>query len=731
MDSAPPAGTPAPSRLRAPSGRDLAALALVALAVAAFCAWYVSSERAIYSSDYANFHDAAVNTAIDLHLRLAGGPRRTLGFLAKLWRSTGWDYSLLPALLPAPAMLAFHGGRVAYVVTSALVYLVPFALVLGALAAALVPARPRTAFWTGVVVALTVPAIWAPTLRGYPDAGAAALTTGAAVLLVRDPSFRRRRTSIGIGVALTLAVLLRRHFAYPTAALLAVIAALAALSLIARLRAGGSTRPRDLITPEVGGAVRAALWFAASLLVFGMPFVTHALGNDYMALYASYMVSPGAVVGWLLWAFGGVAWLLALAGYLAAWRWRTLDRRGLALVLGIEVLTLAIWVFRVRQLGEHYALHVAPLVVLGQFALVWTIAQRVRGRARVALIAALVLFATVDFARGLAPLASIPASLRATASLAGSRPPLVRPDYDPVMRLVRDLRRVAGPRDPIYVASSGRLRASSLRSADRMLDDRFLLSARAGEVREGGRLNLPGSPHVDSRDENPVGAMVRATYVVIASPPQYQLAPDQQRVVLAGVEAFTRPWEIAADFVPTPLEYRLSSGASVRVFQRVRPTSLPVALRTFARVRATVQRAAEPTPLISLSRRQDAVRDVSLSTPVNADVSLGADDDTVPMILAIPANRGASLVAGAHVLGAGCGDVELSAAPLAGDSLPAAPAVATIAAGAERAVELPLTSAGSAVLLLLRRAPNERVAPNGCTVQLRRLTMRDPTASGT
>ena len=173
------------SRLRR---TDVAAFAVLLALTVTLPALYVSAERVVYSSDYAGFQDAAVNTALELRERLASGVHATLGLEALVWRSTGWDYSLFPAVLPAPLMLAVHGGRVAYIVTCSVLYLLPFVLLLGATAAML-----------------------------------ATLIALALVAFLRDMRFERRSTAAAIGVSLAVAILFRRHFAYPALSLLGVI----------------------------------------------------------------------------------------------------------------------------------------------------------------------------------------------------------------------------------------------------------------------------------------------------------------------------------------------------------------------------------------------------------------------------------------------------------------------------------------------------------------------------
>ena len=703
----------------------MALVALVALAVA-LSAVYVSAERVVYASDLSGFQQAAVSTALELRSRLATGIRATLGVGFLVWRSTGWDYSLLPAVLPAPILLALHGGRVTYIVTCAVLYLVPFVLLLGATAAALAPERKRLAFWIGAAAAVALPALWLPTLRGYPDAGAGALVAAALVLFLRDMKLRWRWTPAAIGVCLAVAILFRRHFAYPALSLMMVIAGYTLVSVVERLRTSTPGRPVSrVILEETSGGMRVAAWFPGALVLLGPGFVVRAVRTNYTDLYASYMKPPAVIASSFGEQFGWAAWILAALGYLAAWHWRALDRRRLAIVLGVLLLTLALWTFRVRQIGVHYALHVVPLIALGHFALAWTIAQRARGRlARSLVLVGVTSYAIVNAVRALAPLHGVPRALAHTPWLAASRPPLRWPDYDEIMRLVRDLRSVAGRADPIYVAASGALRSSSVRSADLMLDDPFRPGVKAGDITWGSRLYVPHTPHIDSRDGNPTTALLQARYVVVATPVQYHLSPDEQRIVRTAVEEFTEGRPLARDFELLPDVYTLADGARVRVYRRTRPSTETVALETFAHFRAALGRKYDRPVLTYLGSSPDVVVNGSGRGDRAANAPLSSD--TVALVVPDSAGGGGHLRASVRTAGTSCERVRVSALALPGDTLPpnGNPTVST--QPLRDAVHLPLNGIGSSVLLHLWRDPAQRPDADGCRLWISDIAVTTP-----
>jgi hypothetical protein len=703
---------------------DLAALlALVSLAVA-LPALYVSAERAVYSSDYSGFQQAAVSTALELRSRAATSLRAMLGLGFLVWRSTGWDYSLVPAVLPAPILLALHGGRVTYIVTCVVLYLVPFVLLLGATAAVLAPERKRRAFWIGAAAAVTLPSLWLPALRGYPDAGAAALVSAAVVVFLRDLELRLRWTPAAIGVCLAVAILFRRHFAYAALALLVIIGGYGLLAAVRRVRMAAPGRTvASVVVAEMAGSMRTAAWFAGALTLLGPFFVVHALRTNYTDLYASYMKPPAAVAAAFGEQFGWTAWILAILGYFAAWHWRALDRRRLAVALGVMLFMLGLWTFRVRQIGAHYALHAVPFVALGQFALAWTLTQRLRGTlARALCVAGVASFAVVNAVHALAPLPDAPRAPSDMHWLAASKPPLHWSDYDEFVRLIHDLRRVAGRSDVIYVAASGDLRSSALRSADLMLDDPFRPGVKASDITWGSRLYVPHTPHIDSRDGNPTSLLMQAKFVVVATPVQYHLSPDEQHIVRAAVEEFTEG-PLVHDFELLPGTYTLATGALARVYRRTRPTTEAVALETFARFRAALGRRYDRPLITYLGSRADVAVSGSGRDDRAADVPLASD--TVALVLADSAGRASHLRASMRAAGTGCEQVRVSALALAGDTLPSTGTAAAAMQPVQGVVDLPLNAAGSSVLVHLWR-DSQRPNTGSCRVSIGDVVVTTP-----
>jgi hypothetical protein len=67
-------------------------------------------------------------------------------------------------------------------------------------------------------------------------------------------------------------------------------------------------------------------------------------------------------------------------------------------------------------------------------------------------------------------------------------------------------------------------------------------------LQKPGRLNILYTPVTDSGDYYPLENLLKAQYVVVATPFQHHLRTEEQDVVKVGVDIFAQNWEFARDF---------------------------------------------------------------------------------------------------------------------------------------------------------------------------------------
>lgn len=561
--------------VRVPPGvkGDAALLLATTLVAAAMAFGYVSSERFFYFWDYAMYQDLTADTATAFRSSVGAGVRTVM-------QSMAGDYNGLFTLPLLPLSLGGDLSRRQFIVSLAVVYQVPFALAMGAVLSQVCLGRRRLVFWATVWVTLLMPTIWAPTLRGYPDAGGAALVLVAVWLHLRNAAEGSRLWRVAlVGVAVGASILFRRHYSY------AAVAFVAAVAIHDTVRVVGSGVTPSLVAPRMGRAVLewAVLGTAitGTLLILGPAFAIHMLAHDYYQLYRSFLMSPAEEFGLFRDFFGRGFWLLSLGGWVVGWRYGAVSRTPAAFVFLFGAISLGLWVWVARQWGSHYGFHVVILLVPGLVAAGVVASERLRGTrgwARVACGAAAAVVVGLNLYLSWAPR---PVRLLRPVRpwFAARYPPMIRADYAEMLRLLDYVRSIAGGDEAVYVGgSSETINFDILARADRT-------HRRSG----GPDLNVLEVPQVDSRDWYPLEELLRAQVVVITTPFQRHLAPEAQDVVRMVDVAFTEGWEIARDFSPLPERFRLEGGAEVTVYRRTRPTEPAPALRLFAAERRFMQ----------------------------------------------------------------------------------------------------------------------------------------------
>jgi uncharacterized membrane protein len=538
-------------------------------AVLALTRVYVSSERFFYYWDHAVFQDIAWNTLRAFQQSLGSGLR----FLSQSFHD---DYNAIFAIPLVPFLRIMGDSRLSYETALAVVYLCPFVWAVGGLATLLVPGSRRVVFWCAAWLSLLVPMTWVPTLRGYPDAGAATLFVLALTLHLRDADAKSPRNALYVGCLLALSIVFRRHFLY------AAFALAGAVVLHGLLRA--ATRPRRWhgLAREVVFVARwltlVALAGVVTTVVVAYGFFERLCAQDFLSLYRSYEEPLVTVFRWYLAPYGWVAWLAAGAGLLVGLRHSAHRQRSVFLVLfgGVSVLQ---WWLVVRQLGEQYTLQFTPTIVLGLMLLGSTVLRTIR---RPMLTGVVTLGLCYLFANAGLGLASLnPGKDSPFRPLfAGRWAPLDRDDYDGVRWLVEYLHRdpPQAPGTGVYVAAS-----SHLVNPDMVRHAEWALFGR-----DRALVNVLPVPDVDSRDYYPLGRLLDAEVVVVGDPVQYHLRPEEQRVLRVVHDLFVRGDAIAQDFSEQRIRFDLEDDVTTLIFRRRQPTSLGVALQTLNVIRSSL-----------------------------------------------------------------------------------------------------------------------------------------------
>ncbi len=601
-----------------------AALSVLSLfaAVVAFVTWYVRRERFIYFWDFSHYQQRFSRFADTL---TAVGPVNAAHALVT---SVRWqDYNDLPIAPLAPVALAFGSGRLAYVLSVTLVWALPTVLVVALLARSLargsaasdgadgVGAGRILSWLLPVAVVALCPQFWLPVLRGYPDVAGLGVLAAAFLLYLRNPLEQQRIWRLVVlGCLLGGAVLLRRWYAYAVVGFFVAAVAREAMLLWnhwRRERAGAVVRARQVAARlAVVGVIAVAFVFAAA----GPQAVKMATTN-YSVIYSGYQLSQGAFekLRTLVDYFGALGLAVVVAALVAAAR---RQRGDLALFFGLHLAVTYVLFRRTQAFDIHhyYSLLLSALPLVGMLVVNWSARLR-SATARVAFASAVLGFGAINFMVVLVPAvgAAVP---RDTVVLPAAREgPLRRGDLPAIASLLRRLDHLtAGSSDSIYVVASGlTFNDAVLRNAPSALGD---------DVAEvAGR--VLGTSHIDMRDGFP-NNFVRAQYAVATRPVEYHRPPEaQQDVGLLASQLFERRG-VGRSFQRLPGTVTLGDGATVYLFEKVRPFDV-------ADVEALGRELGAGHPAYaSLFTPSDVALADALREPVAAPKARDPDDGSAP-----------------------------------------------------------------------------------------------------
>jgi hypothetical protein len=546
---------------------------------------YILSERSFYWWDYSTYSE-------QVNQKFADFLRAPFWALQQTWWSTNKDYSDYPTLLLLPFRALLGDSRLVYILSLAIVYLLPLALSIGAIATQLIQARSKLVYWSSLVITFLTPVFWAPTLRGYVDAGGALLVSLAVLVYLRDRSLTKRWQIVTLGIILGFLPLFRRHFLY------AGIAFFLSMLLQATTEPWQQWKPDNRLAKryvflrlrQVGWVGLASL---VTLLVFGTPFVVRLFTTDFSGLYSAYEVPLSQGLQYYGTAYGWIACLLAALGFAIAHRIRLLDRAIAAFVIPLYGFTFLLWVLRAKVVGVHYTTHFTPLIVLGLVALFWGIERSLSGHNRFMVRLVLGISLAINALIGFVPsglLASTPMrptqpgmtiqpmqqGTKLSELLSANYAPLRRSDYSELVKLTRTLQSLTPNQEAIYVGgASGIFNTSLLKNAD-------------VAIHHSKILNFLPVGDIDTRDNYPIQGLLQADYLVIASPFQHNIRPEDQEIVKIISDIFNQKWAFSKDFKKLPDQFKLDQNVTVNLYQRVRETSFPVAVQTLQTMKTQI-----------------------------------------------------------------------------------------------------------------------------------------------
>lgn len=545
----------------------LFSLVIIILIVVTF--WYMYSERYFYfwdSAMYQQFTISQINKSFESGLEP----------VIIAFDSLNLDYNYLYTLPLIPLMRAIgqYRSRSTFILSLALIYLLPYLFTIGIIARQILPRKRQLVFWLAVFMALFMPATWLPTWRGFPDTGGACLIALAIWIYLFDPDLKHWWQIPALGASLAVAPLFRRHFAYGVTAFLITIV----IDLAIRYLTEVWNRNPNAFNATLQRILRFSLAGCISLgilLTIGLPFVKHVINQNQNLLYSAWQTAPIKVFQSFREYYGWGGLCLACIGLIAGMLSFPDVRQHIIFITTFGVFSIMQWLFIVRQPNPQYSLHFTTFIILGQVILAWIILNKFSGKLRVLATAAMGIYLGINVVISMVP-KSFPNNSALISFFSNQTAPLQRSDYTDLIRLVDYLHTKANNQEPVaVVASSGVLNYDLLVQLDNSLPS-------------PQKLNLIFTPEIDARDWYPIGSLLQADYIIAGEPLQIHLAPSEHEVLRAAYEALVNNWEISHDFTVLPKTFTLMDGVQIKIYQRVQESNLDVAIRTFAQIQANI-----------------------------------------------------------------------------------------------------------------------------------------------
>ena len=536
---------------------------------------YISSQYVFIGGD---INDGFYGRAIEATDLFRSSP---LDAIQNIFQDANKTYNSFYTLPLIPFLLVLGNSYLAFVISLAIVYLIPLNLVLGMIATELIPIRPQAVFASTVIIATLFTPNWVTVLIGHPDIGATLIISLAILVIIQGfkqkvdwPLPYRWQVPV-LGCLLGVAILFRRHYAYANVAVLAAIVIQTFIVFFHELRHNSKAAFRHLL----GFAIRFGLVLATALSVlaiFAPDFTRRALTTNYVSLYDSWSRTIGETIYFYSSLYGLGTWLIVVLGYWIGLKTQALSRSTATFILLFGSSSLAIWLFKLRYTETYYAIHFVPFVILGISAFIWAIGLRLTRHKRVLILSLAGAYLLINAIVCLTPMGAFQNPLRSV--FAANYPPPVRQNYDEIVQLTNVLRELAPNGEAVFVVHTGPLTD-------------FLIEAAEQTVygTDGKILNVHGGSVIDSVGYYSIRELLEAQYVVVAQPflSWHEGQQDTAKVVF---DAFTQGWEITQDFELLPQQFDLKNGATASIYKRIQPTSIDRAVRTLHAMQTQVNK---------------------------------------------------------------------------------------------------------------------------------------------
>lgn len=542
--------------------RDVRRSAVIAFGVVSFAAaivtlWVLAhhSQEVLFNAWDARMYYGMVS---DVAAGFKGSLTAGLGVIKRSLSST---HNGLYAVPIAFGFRYFGESWLSYQLLIVLIYQIPACVVIGLLGSALSLTHRLAIFCMTFTYCMILPAVWNPVLAYYPDVAA---LLALASMMVSYWVGRERLSLMTLFTTMCfaiVAILLRRHFVFPVASVFVSMAVNQVMIVLAESSTSEAKRKLRLRKMMIRGMKLLGCGIAVlGIMYLFAPQYTHQFFENKSAEYAGYRRDVFQVLQFNAKLTGAGTSLLAGLGYWLAYRTRLSRRSGVWFVVVFMMTWTVLWMLLASYRGVQYTLHAYPIfqaIGLGLGSVALFTSLNLPGRILSLSVLAFFLLRFI-----LAPLAHSQTSIPYVfgSSLASNR--THAQDESAYRSLIQLLRSVSKNNRSIYVAAgSANMSDAVLKSVDESFPDS-----------NAKRLHFVRAAQVDSRDWLPIPELIASDIIVVATPTQYHLEPDQQMVVNAVVQLMTTRNEFSNSYSKLSQSTVFSGGHfTVDVFVRNSP----------------------------------------------------------------------------------------------------------------------------------------------------------------
>lgn len=519
------------------------ALIILAIIVTVFA--FVGRENDIYSFDYTLYWGKWERFSYN-HFH---NPLYDVGkIFSSLWKR---DYNFLPVIIPSIFYYLPIPSRTDYILSISVTYL---STVIIAFSFLLNKIRKNTSFseatFFSVLFPLTTAALWAPTLRGYPDIGGTlfvilALFCALETNLTKPQSLKRL---VLLSFLLWFSFAFRRWYLYTVISLYVSIP-------ISSLIMYGSKKYIDDIKNTVFNIAKSSLLLFAFLLVFQGKVIYKILTYHYGQAYSAYQMGFLSSLSYTIHHIGYFTLISALLGAILAFSSKNRTYMALASVCIINESISFLLFTHTQSPGVQ---HIIPFTLwptcLACFFHMDIVSRLQSYSSRTIYTVLITIILSFSWYNSL----FISKTHSIDSFLPEKNLPIHADNYQDYIRMTSDIKKILSAKESMVVLSSSYTVLNDtmvIHLLDKTVQDQILLTC-----------------HVDLRDGISTD-LIKAHYILVVDPIQTHLVISGQRTVTIPANDLLHSHTIGSAFQKTPYVYTLNTGAKAFIYKKVRPIS--------------------------------------------------------------------------------------------------------------------------------------------------------------